>query len=136
MRISELAELLGLSCDTIRFYEKRGLLNEQHFIRQSNGYRDYSETAISRLQLIKQGQAAGLTLTEIGQSIDAWESNQLSQGEKVEFFLHKLEEIDTRIAQLEAIKAYLHEKLDMMAGRCQDADRESAETDTTALLTA
>lgn len=136
MRISELAELVGLSCDTIRFYEKRGLLNGQHFVRQANGYRDYSEVAVNRLQLIKQGQAAGLTLTEIGQSIDAWESNQLTQGEKVEFFLRKLEEIDTRIAQLEAIKAYLHEKLDMMTGRCQDAAFEVVESEASTFVTA
>ena len=117
MRISELAQQVGLSIDTIRFYEKRGLLDQSHFSRHANRYRDYSEVAVSRLLLIKQGQAAGLTLTEIGRWIDAWESNQLTLEEKIDFFLCKIDEVDTRIAQLEGVKAYLREKIQMMADK-------------------
>lgn len=132
MRIRQLAEIVGLSIDTIRFYEKRGLLNEQHFTRQPNSYRDYSEAAVSRLLLIRQGQAAGLTLAEISQSIDAWESNQLTRQEKEAFFLRKLEEIDARIDQLEAIKAYVLQKLQVME---EQGWHEVAEPDDAALLT-
>jgi DNA-binding transcriptional MerR regulator len=115
MLIHELAQRTDLTVDTIRFYEKRGLLDGEHFSRRANNYRDYSEAALNRLTLIKQGQAAGLTLTEICRSIRAWESNQLTPQEKIEFFQGKLEEIDARIAQLEAIKAYLFKKLQCMA---------------------
>ena len=115
MRISELAQEVGLTIDTIRFYEKRGLLDQTHFSRHANRYHDYSEAAVSRLLLIKQGQAAGLTLAEIGTWIDAWESNQLTLQEKECFFLRKIDEVDARIAQLEGVKAYLKEKLCNMA---------------------
>ncbi len=114
MQIGELAAISGFSIDTIRFYEKRGLLSEKHFTRQSNRYRDYTERAVSRLELIKRGQCIGLTLSEIGNSIDAWEANQLTVEEKEAFFLHKLDEIDARIAQLEEVKAYLLKKLRIM----------------------
>jgi len=63
MRISELAARTGLSIDTIRFYEKMGLLDNAHGTRQPNGYRDYFETAVERLELIKNGRMAGFTLS-------------------------------------------------------------------------
>jgi MerR family copper efflux transcriptional regulator len=122
MKISELAHQTGLSIDTIRFYEKRGLLDDSHFSRGSNRYRDYSDVAVDRLLLIKQGQAAGLTLTEIARSIRAWESNQLTPQEKEDFFLQKMDEIDARISSLELIKVYIREKLKMVQGIKGDCD--------------
>jgi len=113
MRIGELARAVGVTVDTIRFYEKRGLLDGQHFVRRENGYRDYTDTALQRLTLIKQGQAAGLTLAEMCQSLDAWESNELTPEEKREFFENKLLEIDVRIAELEAMKVYIRQKIEM-----------------------
>ncbi len=124
MRISELAQQVGLTIDTIRFYEKRGLLDQSHFSRHANRYRDYSDVAVSRLLLIKQGQAAGLTLTEICKWIDAWETDQLTLEEKVDFFLRKIDEIETRIAQLEGVKAYLREKIQMMTANAVTAQAE------------
>ena len=114
MLIHELAETAGVSIDTIRFYEKRGLLDKAHFQRKANHYRDYTEAAVSRLRLIQQGQAAGLTLAEMCRYIQAWESEQLTIDEKMEFFERKIEEIDARIAQLEQVKVYLYQKLRMM----------------------
>lgn len=114
MQIGELAKAAGLPIDTIRFYEKRGLLNGQHFVRRANGYRDYAPAAVDRLRLIKQGQAVGLTLSEICSSIQAWETNLLTIEEKREFFQGKIAEIDARIAELEQMKAYIRGKLDTM----------------------
>lgn len=115
MRISEIARETGLTIDTIRFYEKRGLLDAAHFKRSTNRYRDYSETAVSRLLLIKQGQAAGLTLAEIANWIDAWETDQLTFEEKEAFFLRKVQTLESRIAQLEGVKTYLVDKIRTMA---------------------
>jgi MerR family copper efflux transcriptional regulator len=126
MRISELAQEVGLSIDTIRFYEKRGLLDQSHFSRHANRYRDYSEVAVSRLLLIKQGQAAGLTLAEIGNWIDAWETDQLTLEEKIDFFMRKIDEVDARIAQLEGVKAYLREKIQMMVDSAAKPEMERA----------
>lgn len=86
MLIHELAERTELTIDTIRFYEKQGLLDETHFLRTSNGYRHYSEAAFQRLLLIRLGQEAGFTLSEMRQEIYAWETNELTREEK-EFYL-------------------------------------------------
>lgn len=54
MKIKELAEKMGLTVYTIRFYEKEGLLDSRHVQREENNYRNYSEAAMERLNLIKK----------------------------------------------------------------------------------
>lgn len=68
MKISELAELSGFSTKTIRFYEEIGLLPNVE--RQSNGYRNYRDDVLSKLEFIRKGRAAGLSLAEIGRILD------------------------------------------------------------------
>jgi MerR family copper efflux transcriptional regulator len=53
MKIKELAEKTGLTAYTIRYYEKEGLLDSQHFQRDENNYRNYNEKAIERLKSFK-----------------------------------------------------------------------------------
>ena len=114
MLIKELASRTGFSVDTIRFYEKQGLLDETHFQRTSNGYRHYTDASLQRLKLIKMGQAAGFTLNEMRQAIGAWETDELTPQEKIAYMCRKLEEIDQKMAALNDIKAYLHHKIDTM----------------------
>ena len=64
MRIGELAEHADVHPRTVRFYERLGLLREP--ARTASGYRDYDDQALSRLTFIRNAQAAGLTLNEIG----------------------------------------------------------------------
>ena len=67
MRISELAESVGLSRATLLYYEKLGLLKGQ---RQANGYRVYSDADRQRLRLMQQLQAGGLSLQECQACLD------------------------------------------------------------------
>lgn len=66
-RISELAEQVGLSRSTLLYYEKQGLLRGA---RQTNGYRQYSESDVQRLYLLRQLQSGGLTLKECKSCLD------------------------------------------------------------------
>ena len=111
MLISELARRVGVRIDTIRFYEKQSLLDETHYERTSNGYRQYFESAVQRLTLIRQGQASGFTLSEMREAIHAWETDELTVEEKIYHLRCKLEEIDCKINDLNAIKAYIHDKI-------------------------
>ena len=111
MLIHELARLVDLSIDTIRFYEKQGLLDGAHFSRRANNYRMYTEAAVERLRLVRQGQAAGFTLREMRSLIHAWENDQLTFEQKEAQFQRKMDEIDQRIADLLHCKSYLKEKL-------------------------
>ncbi|WP_256992535.1 MerR family transcriptional regulator [Paenibacillus sp. XY044] len=66
MKIQELADKMGLTIHTIRFYEKEGLLDDRHVRRESNNYRNYSDEAVERLKLIKKFQSIGCSLAGFG----------------------------------------------------------------------
>ncbi|ALS63426.1 MerR family transcriptional regulator [Pandoraea norimbergensis] len=63
MKIGELAKVSGLAASKIRFYEAEGLLPDAQ--RQANGYRDYGDDALTRLDIIRRAQNAGFSLDEI-----------------------------------------------------------------------
>lgn len=64
MRIGELAERTEVRIDTLRYYERRGLLAAPQ--RSPAGYRAYAPEAVQRVRFIKRAQALGFTLHEIG----------------------------------------------------------------------
>lgn len=68
MLIGELAAAAGLPSQTIRFYERRGVLPAPE--RGANGYRTYDESTLARLRFVQTAQTAGLTLADIGSIID------------------------------------------------------------------
>jgi DNA-binding transcriptional MerR regulator len=116
MRIGELAERSGLSVDTIRFYEKRGLLGPQQVQRSTNGYRSYDDEAAARLKLVKQAQAAGFALGEIGELLGLWDNAQLDDERIVATLRAKRAQVAHKIAELEQIQRYLDEKLRQYEG--------------------
>jgi DNA-binding transcriptional MerR regulator len=63
MRTSELADRAGVNGETLRYYERRGLLDEPP--RTSGGYRDYPDAAVGLLRFIKRAQELGFTLDEV-----------------------------------------------------------------------
>ncbi|WP_064608273.1 MerR family transcriptional regulator [Photobacterium sp. J15] len=115
-RISELAELLGLSRTTLLYYEKIGLISGK---RQSNGYRSYSELDVQRLRLIQQLQGGGLTLKECKACLEAKVDRQV--------LLERLNQLDEEIVQKQKSRQLLgallgesrltewHESLDKVA---------------------
>jgi MerR family copper efflux transcriptional regulator len=64
MTIGKLAAAEGVSVETVRFYQRRGLLTEPP--RRATGYREYSEADRARLAFIRRARALGFTLGEIG----------------------------------------------------------------------
>jgi Hg(II)-responsive transcriptional regulator len=63
MRTSDLAGQAGVNSETLRYYERRGLLTEPP--RTSGGYRDYPDAAVELLRFIKRAQKLGFTLDEV-----------------------------------------------------------------------
>lgn len=108
MLISELSRKTGLSKDTIRFYEKVGLL-EATIERRENNYRHYSDEALDRLTFIRRGKTLGFTLSEIKKAVDEWDT--LSPSDKVEITRNKVEEVDIKIRQLQEDRQHLVDKL-------------------------
>jgi DNA-binding transcriptional MerR regulator len=111
MRIGVVAKQTGITIDTIRFYEKKNLLNHAHVHRSENGYREYTDAAIERLDMIKHAQTAGFTLTEIGELFGLWEQDQLSTDLIVARLVEKQRSIVGKIAELEYIQQYITNKL-------------------------
>lgn len=101
MRIGQLAKRTGVSPDTLRFYERLDLLDGH---RRDNGYRDYPDSAIDRVEFIKLAQALGFTLAEI-RSIAPMLTGGTLPVEQVQAFIHdKLTLIDQRIATLQTLR--------------------------------
>lgn len=111
MLISELAKRSGLPIDTIRFYEKRGLIDSELISRKSNNYRDYSEATLERLIIIQRAKRLGFTLTEIQEWIRDFENEQLTIAQKQDILGQKLQQIDERIEELKQMKQYLVTKI-------------------------
>jgi DNA-binding transcriptional MerR regulator len=118
MQIGELSTATGLSRDTLRFYEKRGLLRAR---RQANGYRDYPPEAVQWLCYLRSAQALGFTLAEIEEGMP------LSSGDGVpdtgapllrEALRRKLADIDARVAALQALRDDLARELEQPGAAC------------------
>ncbi len=110
MRIGELAARSGVTPDTIRYYERRGLLRP--VARTSGGYRVYEDEALDRLAFIRKAQALGMSLDEVGEIIRA-ATREGSPCPKVRRMLRaRIDEIDTRIRELAALREGLARALE------------------------
>jgi Predicted transcriptional regulators len=96
MQIQELAEKTGLTIYTIRFYEKEGLLDSRHVVREENNYRNYSDEAIERLKFVKKFQGVGCSLAEIKEILQDRDTNALTNQQVIEWIRHKISEIERK----------------------------------------
>ena len=105
MLIHALGKRVGLSRDTLRFYEKLGLIESQ---RAENGYRHYSEQMVFRLELIQLAKSLGFQLSEIAELIKILAiQQQLSTEQLQESLEEKLREVDEKLQQLHSLKGLL-----------------------------
>ena len=104
MKINELSKQSGIHLETIRYYEKMGLMPEPK--RLVNGYRDYDEASLKQLKFIKICRALGFTLAEIKFFNEM--KTQQSQHCEVDSMLAKhLASVEEKIAELTEIKHFL-----------------------------
>ncbi len=103
MRIGDLAGRTGLTVKTLRFYEQAGVLPEA--ARLPSGYRDYDDSALTRLQFVKAAQAAGLTLREIRQVIVVRDNDGSPCQHVADLLDAHAADLDQRIAELTALRA-------------------------------
>ena len=124
MLIGELADTVGLPSQTIRFYERRGLLPEPE--RGANGYRIYDESTLTRLNFIHTAQAAGLTLAGIGSIIDLRDDGNVPCTHVASLIDSKLADVRARISDLTILAAELKDLIErghrLDPADCTDAD--------------
>jgi DNA-binding transcriptional MerR regulator len=98
MKIGELSEAAGVSVDTVRFYERRGVLPVPS--RTASGYRTYDAAAVQRIVLARRLQALGLTLDEVIDALHAADRGDASCAGERWRLEAVLDRIDERIAAL------------------------------------
>jgi len=107
MRIGELARRTGTTTKTLRFYEDAGLLPEPD--RLPSGYRDYPADSLDRVGFIRDAQAAGFTLRQIGQVLDIQDGGHPTCQHVAQLIAQRLDEVQQRIADLRQTQAHLRE---------------------------
>ena len=109
VRISELAESVGVPTSTVRYYERVGLMALPS--RTGSGYRDYGDDAASRLLFITRARHMGLTCEQIATLLPIWSGTNCSAANArvEELIVEKQAEIGRRIAELEQFSAQLDE---------------------------
>ena len=120
MTIARLAQAGGVGVETVRYYQRRGLLAEPPRppgAGSGGGVRRYGAEDARRLRFIRSAQAAGFTLEQIGEllALDAGED----RGRALALAQGRLVELDARIAELEAARSALRR----LAGACAGGGR-------------
>ncbi|WP_293894669.1 MerR family transcriptional regulator [Sporocytophaga sp.] len=111
MLIGEISLKTGLSRDTIRYYEKIGLIKLNKKQRRDNNYKEYSAEIIERLEIIKRAKYLGFSLQEIKELIDAWANKTLTVDERIELFESRIALLDEKILRLNEVKSLIRKRI-------------------------
>jgi len=110
MTIGRIAKAAGVNVETVRFYQRKGLLDEP--VRPQSGVRRYGEAYVSRLRFIKRAQQIGFSLAEVQRLLDL--ENPQSCGAARALAAEKLALVEARVADLERMR----QALDALVKRC------------------
>lgn len=119
LTIGRLAKEIGTNIETIRYYERRGLIVEPP--RQASGYRAFPPEYIDRIRFIKRAQTLGFTLKEISQLLTLADGNFDCKDIR-KFAEEKIKDIETRIHDLQKIHEILHD----LVKKCLSKEKSSS----------
>ena len=104
MKVNELSKRTGIHLETIRYYEKQGVLPEPK--RLANGYRSYNEESVAQLIFIKNCRRLGFSLEDIKQ-LNVLKFHTADHYHADKLVLKQLTLVEEKISQLQDIKAFL-----------------------------
>ncbi len=107
IRIGRLAELSGVSIDTVRYYEREGLLPKP--TRRPSGYREYGPDDVERLRFVRRAKELGFTLTEIAELLSLTADRHADMQGVKRKAEERLEQVEAKIAELRRVKRGLTE---------------------------
>ena len=140
LTVTALARQVGVRADTIRYYDKTGLLSPA--ARTAAAYRMYDDAAVDRLRFIQGGQRLGLRLREIRTLLDVRDSGRCPCATAEPLLHSRIAELDRELARLMALRTELMAMTDGLATDCPDPEpgtwlpQNSATTGETVPLTA
>ena len=105
MRIGTAAEQAGVNIQTLRYYERRGLLPRPP--RRTSGYREFPDDAVRMVRFIKRAQDLGFTLDEVEELIKLRSEKRRDRTRVRAVAEARLRQVDRKIAELQAIKQAL-----------------------------
>ena len=114
LRTAEVARLAGVNIETLRFYERKGILPEPP--RRASGYREYPPETVERVRFVKRAQELGFSLREIQDLLELRQARGTS-GKVRRLAQEKVVEIDHKIHDLEAMKKTLNDLLCVCDGK-------------------
>lgn len=115
LRIGEVADQAGVGVETVRFYERQGLLEEPN--RKASGYRQYDEEAVAVLRFIRRAKELGFTLKEIKALLELRLDSSATRAEVREQAKVKVADIEARIADLQRMKDSLQKLIQACHGK-------------------
>ena len=107
LTIGKLAAAEGVGVETVRYYQRRGLLRQPE--RRGSGYRDYSESDRGRLVFIRRARRLGFSLAQIADLLGPAEAN--SAAEIARAAQAKLADVDQQLSELELLRCRLRRLL-------------------------
>jgi len=103
LTIGRLAAEAGVNVETIRYYQRRGLMAEPD--KPTSGHRRYASDAIKRVRFIKRAQVLGFTLDEVSSLLELDEARACAESR--ELAAHKLQVVEEQLADLKAMRKAL-----------------------------
>lgn len=110
MRIGDLAEQSGVSRDTVRFYERNGLITSAPGQSATNNYREYPDENLARLAFFTKARAAGMSVADMRDIIDSMDG-RCDPAVGREVVASKIAELETRAAKIQKVVAFLKGRL-------------------------
>lgn len=118
MKIGQVADAADVTVDTVRFYERRGVLPPPE--RRPSGYREYTPAAVERIRMARSLQQLGFTLDEIIDALRAHDAGETSEASQLWRLEAVIDRIDTKIAELRRTRRTITQTLaECRAGRCR-----------------
>ncbi len=117
MNIGEAAKRSGVPAKTIRYYESIGLIPPAD--RKGSGYRDYDANEVETLRFIQRARSLGFSVKDVGNLLALWRDRSRASADVKRVALAHVEEIETKIAELESMRRTLLQ----LTRRCHGDDR-------------
>ena len=114
MKIGELAQKAEVNIDTVRYYERQGLLPEPQRLR--SGYRQYALGDVSRLRFVRRAKALGFTLQEIGKLLELSSHSGKDMAGMKTTAMEKLADLEEKLTELTRIRDGLKMLVDSCPG--------------------
>jgi MerR family copper efflux transcriptional regulator len=114
MTIGRFAALAGVKIDTVRYYERHGLLPKP--VRRRSGYREYRDSDLEQLRFIRRAKTLGFSLEEISELLSLTADRDADMHGVKHRAEQRLEQVEQKIRELERVRGGLRELIDACPG--------------------